>query len=944
MIRCILLCWALCSALCVVAAELPLDREARIALVAAARASNDPAQRARGAAAAASLAWEGDDLDAGAPWRHEAARLRFGLPPDDPAVAFSLAVDGCSALVADLIGDDLWTQTARHLARRDPTTVNAKLPAQPWQAAARAQALAYRGWPAQKLLNSAPARLRATLAGQADMLATGAREQGLYAAYLLVHLGLGHPQQDVVATASWGQDGSADGAVLARLWAEATTEPGAELAAIARRVDRDRLLCALWRSDSTFIEAHRTRASYREQRRTVFAQAGAAPAALELALRWEPVSFDEVRAAAQAVLDDTDGVSAGLRGALLRALWKRQAVAVEPFIEAMVTQVLAAEVEPATLGGPARWHLLDTERYLSSGLQRRLASLRLAARACDPYSRESYVPAGKSVNSMPDLTGRTPVEEKVVPQVDFKGGPESPHILPFGTNVAAIWRGRVVIREAGVYGLGCESDDGSLLYLAGAEVVNNDGNHGMQLRLTKRRLEAGAHEIELHFYQGGGGHGCRLLWQPPGAEQPSVIPTENLQTPTGEPGLHMASFGIGPRAAEPDPEWLGYDLIQMHQRWERYLDRDQEDRAYEVALAIAQVYPDLYLPRFCLGVAMLHRSDYDGAMVQLDGIDGIAESVPSTWAARIADARAWGLERLGRYQEALEASQVAMVYGPSWNLRRIGRLHRYLGNNEQAVAAFTQQLAVEPSMDAALFLTAARLAAGTVEPDKVLAQLRSRFAGGLPHRSWNFTAGSQLPLDLAATAGADQVLAWLEPIASDGPDHHLLCARLALIAGERDLLDAHLQEVEGMRLSDYGKARVRTMRACAVLLEPTDVVSFPQDKPGHERFDPIYRCLQTGQGFEQVLGETLGMRASIDAPLIQLAAVVGAASWGRSDLAMTLAQRVQAEDATGGALLVATAKMLAAQDATHKAAFAARRASQNDGPLPPSTIQGADDF
>ncbi len=82
--------------------------------------------------------------------------------------------------------------------------------------------------------------------------------------------------------------------------------------------------------------------------------------------------------------------------------------------------------------------------------------------------------------------------------------------------------GQVVVEESGAYTFFTESDDGSFLYIDGEAVVENGGWHGMEEEQGTVTLEPGAHEFEVYFYQGGGGAGLEVTWQPPGGEKEEI--------------------------------------------------------------------------------------------------------------------------------------------------------------------------------------------------------------------------------------------------------------------------------------------------------------------------------------------------------------------------------------------------------------------------------------
>ncbi|GHC01520.1 PA14 domain-containing protein [Cerasicoccus arenae] len=55
---------------------------------------------------------------------------------------------------------------------------------------------------------------------------------------------------------------------------------------------------------------------------------------------------------------------------------------------------------------------------------------------------------------------------------------------------------------AGEYEFRLSSDDGSILEINGKEIIDNDGNHGMQAKTGKAVLKAGKQRFHLAYYQG----------------------------------------------------------------------------------------------------------------------------------------------------------------------------------------------------------------------------------------------------------------------------------------------------------------------------------------------------------------------------------------------------------------------------------------------------------
>jgi hypothetical protein len=60
------------------------------------------------------------------------------------------------------------------------------------------------------------------------------------------------------------------------------------------------------------------------------------------------------------------------------------------------------------------------------------------------------------------------------------------------------------VHNAGSYSFWVESDDGSILYIDGGVVVNNDGLHGMVAKQANKDISAGVHSLKLEYFERGG--------------------------------------------------------------------------------------------------------------------------------------------------------------------------------------------------------------------------------------------------------------------------------------------------------------------------------------------------------------------------------------------------------------------------------------------------------
>ncbi len=117
-----------------------------------------------------------------------------------------------------------------------------------------------------------------------------------------------------------------------------------------------------------------------------------------------------------------------------------------------------------------------------------------------------YIP-GKTIHRMPDFKRLKPVYTFAtanldVPTRDFTQGFPTPHKQNVFENFAIQFSAKLAVNSSGVYEFTLVSDDGSKLYINNNLVVNNDGVHGTRSRKGTKRLTAGFHDVEIHYFQG----------------------------------------------------------------------------------------------------------------------------------------------------------------------------------------------------------------------------------------------------------------------------------------------------------------------------------------------------------------------------------------------------------------------------------------------------------
>lgn len=91
-----------------------------------------------------------------------------------------------------------------------------------------------------------------------------------------------------------------------------------------------------------------------------------------------------------------------------------------------------------------------------------------------------------------------------------------------------IFEGVIKIPEDGVYTFGTKSDDGSVLYIDGQKVVDNDGSHAAITATGRIALKKGFHTYRLLYFEDYEGEHLSWEWTLPGKTKAESIPMEVL--------------------------------------------------------------------------------------------------------------------------------------------------------------------------------------------------------------------------------------------------------------------------------------------------------------------------------------------------------------------------------------------------------------------------------
>ncbi len=135
-----------------------------------------------------------------------------------------------------------------------------------------------------------------------------------------------------------------------------------------------------------------------------------------------------------------------------------------------------------------------------------------------------------------DFSGLTPVATRVDATIDFPDDASGfePGVAGLNTtNCGAVWTGQLNVTSGGTYTFQNSSDDGSLLFVDGQQVVDDDGPHGMQTVAGTIYLAPGAHQVTVEYAQSGGGAGIIAQYSGPDTQGAMVDIGANLPSPSG---------------------------------------------------------------------------------------------------------------------------------------------------------------------------------------------------------------------------------------------------------------------------------------------------------------------------------------------------------------------------------------------------------------------------
>jgi hypothetical protein len=152
-----------------------------------------------------------------------------------------------------------------------------------------------------------------------------------------------------------------------------------------------------------------------------------------------------------------------------------------------------------------------------------------------------------SVSTLAEIDfSATPTATGTVQSLNMLGGSDAFWVGGAEDHFAARYTGDLNVTKAGSYTFFLNSDDGSALYIDGQRVIDNDGAHATTQKTVTLDLTAGAHEIEIRYFELAGGQTLALDWQGPDSNGARVNLSGNSlshggaaepveETPTEEP-------------------------------------------------------------------------------------------------------------------------------------------------------------------------------------------------------------------------------------------------------------------------------------------------------------------------------------------------------------------------------------------------------------------------
>jgi len=215
---------------------------------------------------------------------------------------------------------------------------------------------------------------------------------------------------------------------------------------------------------------------------------------------------------------------------------------------------------------PCRFSTFAAALFLGAGLivPHHAAAQDREGPALEPGVAVKIYDIGMDMSELPGLAdGQLPNVYEVRGAIDFGDDDFAGYENRFLVHVEGIVR----IDEPGAYTFRLISDDGSVLWIDGDEVINHDGVHPPTAKDATVQLAAGEHALRIEMFEQAGGQELRLRWRPPGAEGFVPVPADVLLTealddrPTAEGRKRVTISGVPVRPG------TGAPLDSVHPAW-----------------------------------------------------------------------------------------------------------------------------------------------------------------------------------------------------------------------------------------------------------------------------------------------------------------------------------------------------------------------------------------
>ncbi|MBG53991.1 MAG: hypothetical protein CML99_16490 [Rhodobiaceae bacterium] len=166
----------------------------------------------------------------------------------------------------------------------------------------------------------------------------------------------------------------------------------------------------------------------------------------------------------------------------------------------------------------------------------------------------SYFDTNSGLSSLGDIDwDGTPTHQEFVSEINYENGTGSFWEGGSDDTFGAKIEGNINIEEGGEYTFYLGADDGAALFIDGVQVIDHDGLHSYSTATMSVDLPAGAHTIEVRYFENYGHAGLKLELQ-----GPDTGGNRQLLSTTDEPGEVTiaadgeASFSLAAAATDAD--------------------------------------------------------------------------------------------------------------------------------------------------------------------------------------------------------------------------------------------------------------------------------------------------------------------------------------------------------------------------------------------------------